>query len=396
MHKNEIKLGLSRLTSKFGDIMFDYGNNFWIASLSHLGQKYLAVYQVAETIVAIIFNMFGGFLADRYNRRKILLWTDFICAIVCVLLSMITSSLLLLYMMIAVNIILAVASSFSGPTYKAYVPNIVEKERVVAFNARLETGIQIVNVGTPIVALSVITHLGVRGALLFDGLSFFISFLFILKIKTPEQNVIREKMAAKEVLRDMAKGIQYIRSEKEILFLLVLSAGVNFFLAGYNYLMPFTNKMLSNTSVYAVMLSYGAVGAIAGAAFITIMKKATVTRLLLFLFFSGTGIALIPGLETLFLSLWAAALANFIFNFFLAAYNIQLISIIQMSVQNEMLGRVFSIVFTVAVLFMPVGTIIISNIPHIIKIESFYFVAFGITLLSLSGLAWSRVARLNK
>lgn len=81
VEKNSLKLLASRAVNKLGDVLYDYGNSSWIASMGSFGQKMLGIYQIVEVVIAIILNPFGGAIADRFRRRKILLWTDGLCAL---------------------------------------------------------------------------------------------------------------------------------------------------------------------------------------------------------------------------------------------------------------------------------------------------------------------------
>ncbi|HEO6885535.1 TPA: MFS transporter, partial [Streptococcus agalactiae] len=111
MNINGIKLLSSRAVSKLGDVLYDYGNSTWIASMGGLGQKILGIYQIVELLVSIVLNPFGGALADRFQRRKILLITDAICAIMCFLLSFIGDDKVMVYGLIVANAILAVSNA---------------------------------------------------------------------------------------------------------------------------------------------------------------------------------------------------------------------------------------------------------------------------------------------
>ena len=71
MNLNGLKLLSSRAINKLGDVLYDYGNSTWIASMGSLGQKFLGIYQIAELLVSMVLNPFGGALADRFKRRKI-------------------------------------------------------------------------------------------------------------------------------------------------------------------------------------------------------------------------------------------------------------------------------------------------------------------------------------
>ena len=108
----------------------------------------------------------------------------------------------------------------------------------------------------------------------------------------------------------------------------------------------------------------------------------SVSALILFLFGTGSVLLLEPVLARtgeLFLCLAPFAL----FGFLLTAFNIQFMSYVQIAVDENYLGRVFSIVFTVAVLFMPLGSFLFSAVLDAGNVDSFYIVGGGIVLLSL-------------
>ena len=54
MEKNSLKLLASRAVNKLGDVLYDYGNSSWIASMGSFGQKMLGIYQIVEVVIAII------------------------------------------------------------------------------------------------------------------------------------------------------------------------------------------------------------------------------------------------------------------------------------------------------------------------------------------------------
>lgn len=89
MTKNEFKLLASRAVNKIGNVVYDYGNSTWIASLGGIGPKYMGYYQLAENLLSLFLNPIGGAVADRFKRRKILLVTDFIGGLMCLFLALI-------------------------------------------------------------------------------------------------------------------------------------------------------------------------------------------------------------------------------------------------------------------------------------------------------------------
>ena len=85
---------------------------------------------------------------------------------------------------------------------------------------------------------------------------------------------------------------------------------------------------------------------------------------------------------------WICLIPFALFGMFLTAFNIQVMSYVQIAVDEKILGRVFSIIFTVAVFFMPLGSFVFSLFVNPENINSFYLVGGGIVLLSLASIIY--------
>ncbi|VJM64455.1 transporter major facilitator family protein [Streptococcus pneumoniae] len=71
--KNEAFLIVSRGISRIGDIMFDFANNTFLAGLNPTSLSLVAVYQSLESVIGVLFNLFGGVIADSFKRKKIII-----------------------------------------------------------------------------------------------------------------------------------------------------------------------------------------------------------------------------------------------------------------------------------------------------------------------------------
>ncbi len=394
MKKNEFKLLASRAVNKIGNVVYDYGNSSWIVSLGPMAQRYLGYYQLAENLISLFLNPIGGAVADRFKRRKILLVTDFVGGLMCLLLALIGTDQIMLYGLISVNAILAISHAFSGTSFRSYVVSLVEKDRLVDFNAKLEVISQIISISSPLLAFLFVDRFGLKPTLLLDSLTFFLSFALLFSIRHQEKHVEgpREAASVGAILRDIREGLLFIFHEKEVFFLLVVAALVNFFIAAYNYLIPFSNHLFSDSSSYASLLSMGAAGSILGALFAKKLFQNSHTNLLLSLALSGIGLALITPLAMFGLPAVIISSGNLIFEFFLTIFNIHFFSMVQKKVPNELLGRVFSSIFTVAVIFMPLATSLMTALPFSVHILT--FAVLGLAILLMSGLAFL-YSRLN-
>ena len=186
---------------------------------------------------------------------------------------------------------------------------------------------------------------------------------------------------------DIIDGFKYLVHKKEIFFLVILSALVNFFLSGYNLLIPYTDVVFKEefTGFYSKILVMEAIGGILGSFIsskIFVELGAKYKILIFFLMLTGISLVLVP-LATLTKNIVCCLLPFLAFGTALTIFNINFMSFVQLNVDEIFLGRVFSIIFTVAVLFMPIGSFFFSFVSDPTNIISFMFVGGGIVILSV-------------
>ena len=395
IRKNEALLWFGGWTSRIGNILFDYANSISIVGAFTGKPWVLALYQSSETVIQIVFNLVGGAKADTGDRKRIAVVTDVLSALICGALSLFVDTGLMAQVMVAANALLALVYAFNSPTYKSLVREVIEKERIGFFNSIAHAGGEIIRVIGPVIGVGLVAVIGVRGALLFDACTFAVSAAAELLLTRADGTAAAGK-ERKNVPAEIAEGFGYLLREKKILFLVILSSLVNFFLAGYNLLLPYTEFMFEGQldHFYSKALVMEAVGGIVGSAVCAgkINRfRDNVQALILFLFATGFVLVLEPVLA-LFSNALLCLIPFALFGATLTAFNIQFMSHVQVAVDENYLGRVFSIIFTVAVLFMPVGSFLFSLLPNAGDVESFYTVGGGIMLLSLSAVLIRRVS----
>lgn len=357
---NSILVISSRTVSRLGDIMFDYANNTFLAGISPNSLILVGIYQSLDTLISIFLNLIGGVVADKVKRKKIIILADLISGLICVGLSLIPVAEWLVFAILITNSILAVLSSFSGPAYKAFTKEIVNKNSISKLNSYLELSVTIIKVIIPLIALALYQLLGVHGVLLLDGLSFLLSSALIFSV-TPitEADVSAATLSVSGVFIDLVEGFKYLVVKKDVFGLMILSAVINFFLAAYNLVLPYSNQMFPKitVSLYAIFLAAEAIGGIVGAWLSGIVNKdLQLGKLIIYLGYGGVCLAVIPVVYLIHPQVIALSLSFALFNMFGTVFNIQLFSYIQQNVDLDYLGRVFGIIFTIAIVFMPFGT----------------------------------------
>ena len=385
MNRYAVQLISRGAVNKIGNMLYDYGNSVWLASMGTIGQTVLGMYQISELVTSILINPFGGVISDRFSRRKILMAADLVCGILCLAISFIRNDSWMIGALILANIVQAIAFAFSRPANKAIITELVEKDELVLYNSRLELVMQVVSVSSPVLSFLVLQFASLRITLVLDALSFFLAFGLVALLPKKEGKTLGEKkLTFKVIFSDIKEGVRYIVKQKEIFFLLVMASSVNFFFAAFNYLLPFSNQLYGVQGSYATILTMGAIGSIAGA-LLASKIKASMEMLLFLLALTGLGV-MIMGFA---LPTYLAFSGNFVCELFMTIFNIHFFTQVQTKVDGEYLGRVLSSIYTLAILFMPIATGLMTWLPSV-HLYSFLIIGLGVVALSFLALGYVR------
>lgn len=350
-NKNILLMLVQGQTTNFGNIIFDYANKVLIANLATKSSFFMMLYQSSESIIQLLLNLFAGHFADFNERKKTLIITDLIAGIVTFLLFLFYNPQNI-WTFIAVNIILAILFSFNRPTYKAIVRDLLSQEGIYRYNSLSKILSEVVAVSAPLLSVFVIQQFGFKYGMLINSLSFFVSAF----CESHFQTIFRSETKKVNLFKGIREGFNYVVSDKSLLVILVASAFLNFLDAIYAFYLPFTSSFSGFVHIYAFILIAQSFGSIVGALLAGLYKKqlgpkeffhlllpASIALLLLGFFHSSQIVVLL-----LFGS----------FTFCVTVFNINLMSYLQISVDSEFLGRVFSIIFMISGLFIPFGSFV--------------------------------------
>ncbi|MGC3941153.1 MFS transporter [Streptococcus koreensis] len=378
MNRHAVQLISRGAITKIGNMLYDYGNSVWLASMGTIGKTVLGIYQISELVTGILVNPFGGVISDRFSRRKILMTTDLVCGLLCLAISFIRNDCWMIAALIFANIVQAIAFGFSRPANKAIITEVVEKEEIVTYNAHLELVLQVVSVSSPVFSFLVLQFASLHATLLLDAMTFFIAFVLVAFLpKEESQFQEKHRLTRKDIFSDIKEGLDYIWHQKDIFFLLLVASGVNFFFAAFEFLLPFSNRLYGVNGAYATILTLGAIGSILGA--LVANKIASSMKTLLFLLIMAGGGVFMMGLP---LPPYFSFSGNLVCEFFVTIFDIHVFTQVQTKVEDDYLGRVLSTIYTLAVLFMPIAKGLMTWLPSV-QVESFLLIGAGVILFSL-------------
>jgi MFS family permease len=251
------RLWSSGLISYFGSMITYVALPFQIKELTN---SYIAVglMGAVELIPLIIFGLYGGVLADRVDRRKMIFITEF--ALMIMTFSLFINSQLAKPSLIWIYIVAGSFAALDGlqrPSADAILPRLVGHDDLPSASALMSLRWQTGVITGPALAGILLATTGIGTAYLVDVITFAISLLFIARVKSV-------KPTSKEsapTISAMVEGIKYATSRKDLLGTYLVDLAAMFF-AMPNALFPFWADQLDATWALGLFYAAGTIGSV--------------------------------------------------------------------------------------------------------------------------------------
>ncbi len=236
----------------------------------------------------VIITPFGGVLADRLKRQKILIYGDLIATLFTGILALILTfalhSLWLAYIFI---FLLASITSLCHPAFQGFIPHIAEKNEYAKVNSMIANVDNLILLLGPLCSGILIAVFGGTISLYINALSFLLSVLLVSNIKPKiiEQLKTNAKITFANIFSDLHQGFNYAMKEPTIKYGCILfifsNFGINIFYANFMYYL-ITYLHLDATHVgYTIAIT--GVGSIIGALIAPqFISRYTAGRIILF------------------------------------------------------------------------------------------------------------------
>lgn len=228
----------------------------------------IALVGIAGVVPRIVFGIFAGTLADRYNRLRLMIAADAFRAATMILLAagLFVFGFQLPVVLLAV-FILGMGQSLFRPAINSFLPQIVPKEQLGAANGLFTAAQEVTSViGSPLGGI-LIAVVGVAATFLVNGASYVASGLMIVFVSLSLPSSVRprapERASRPSFLQQLRGGFTYINGERGLLKLTIASFGANFFLSlFFTFLVVYVSVVLAQGAFV-----YGILGAAGGAGF---------------------------------------------------------------------------------------------------------------------------------
>jgi predicted MFS family arabinose efflux permease len=326
-------------TSSIGTWMQIVAQGWLIYRLSH-SARLLGLDQFLAGLPIFLFTIIGGVVADRSERRKILLVSQWVqMASAATLTILVAMGLTHVWPILCLSFVSGLAQAFGGPAYSALIPTLVETEDMP--NAIALNSIQFnlaVTVG-PALAGITLARLGEKWCFGLNALSFLAPIISLSMISSrfvPENT-------KQSMVKSLTQGIRFVWQHGSMVGLIVLAFLMTFLgMPMRTYIPVFVKDIFHRgPETYGNLLSLMGVGSICGSLVIAglgnMRRKGQFALLMLILL--GAGIAVFSLSKSLPLSYATLAVVGAS----MMAVFATVTSLVQLIITNEMRGRVMSV-----------------------------------------------------
>ena len=348
------RLFLGRVISAVGDKFFSIAIAWWVLSTAGENSKFhLGLIMAVNVLPVIVFGPLLGTLSDRSNKRRVMLSADAARGLlVLALAALLRSGRLNLYWLYSICFLISGFGPLFESAVAASIVTLTSPEKMPQAVAADSSVLQLSNVVGSALGSVLMAAVGVAGAFLFNAAGYAASFAAVWGIKTglePQERV------DSSFIGEFKEGLAYTFGNKPVLWLILTFATFNFFVSPILILIPMIVKFTLKESVtwLAIFETFFALGSAALAVSLS-FKKAYGniygwffgSLLLMGLSFGGLYFA---GNKYAVCGLLFAAGAS------LGAGNTVAITLFQTIVPDEMKGRFFSVLTTLAYAVMPLA-----------------------------------------
>ena len=364
--KNFTLLILGQLTSLFGNFILKLALSMYVLEATGSAAIFAGILSAA-TIPTILLSPLGGILADRADRRNIMVALDALTGVSVLCAALFLSENNAIVVISTLLIILSILGAFETPTVQACIPTMLQGDNIMKGNAVVNQVASLSYLIAPMLGGVLYAMLGLKPVMYASVVCFFITALFECFIKLSYQRIQNQGGVLQIVKQDFLSSMQYITKEQtSISKMLLLTALSRFFVMGITIVgLPFLVRTVLgfNPKYYGAAESALAVATILGSIVAGILaEKLKIHKLSVLL--ASMGIFIIPAGIVFILPVnamikYGVTVVSFCgMQAVISIFSIFAVSLIQQRTPNHLIGKVMAYTSTVTLCVQPIGQIV--------------------------------------
>jgi len=359
---------LGQIVSMFGASLVRFALSLYVLDITGRADIFSIVYAISN--IPRILMPLGGAIADRFNRRNLMVIYDFSSSFIVLCLFLLMAEGKPSVVMIGVvMVLLSIISAMYTPAVNASIPLLVAENKIENANGIVTAVKSLSDVVAPILGGILYKIIGINALIILSCIAFFLSAVMEIFIKIPFMKRVQEWNIARTIIKDMKEGLKYVVREPFILKAVILAGLLNLILSPILFVgapIILRETMQSTDTMYGLGLGLISFAAILGALTIGMFTKRlrmnTLYRwlIVLALLLLPIAIAVMPFMLKLgyYPSFIVFMLGIIPIAVILMLLDIFIISKVQKKTPNENLGKVMAIVMAVAQCAAPIGQVI--------------------------------------
>ena len=362
-HRNFQLFFVGQLVSLIGTWMQSTAQ-LWLVYRLTKSAALLGVFGFANQIPILLLASVGGYVGDRYNRHRGVIWTQTAAMILAFLLAALTLTGAIhdsrgAWVIIFIAFLVGIVNAFDVPIRQAFLVQMVGKEdlpNAIALNSSIFNGARVVG---PAIAGFAIAWLGEGWCFFLNGVSFLAVIVALLAMR-----IERVEPAAQDgsALKQLAEGFRFAMSDLPIRSVLLLLSLLSLLGLQYSVLLPiFANDILrGGIRAMGILMSSAGVGALVGA----LHFAARTSYKGLARWIAGTSAVCSVGLILFSQSrlFWLSVIVLFFVGFCATVQMAATNTIVQRRVPDELRGRVMAVYATMFMGVQPVGALLAGGV----------------------------------
>jgi len=347
----------SQAVSTLGTAMTSFALIIWVYEQKGTASS-ITLLSICSLVPSILFSFVAGTLADRWDKKRIMLLADTVAAVGTVtVLVLHTTNNLQIWHLYVINFLLSFMNAFQGPASYVATTLLATREHYVRVSGLYAFSGSIVTILAPALGSALLAFGDLKLVLFIDLATFAVAFVILLFfIKIPKiANTTDE--AKESFVKSCSAGINFLREHSALLRIILFFSFINFIakMGGYGMLPALIlGRTNGNQISLGIVEAAVGIGALAGSIIVTLMKPAK-SRTWIVFFACGLSFLLGDVGQGLSRSLVLWVITAFASNLPLPFVNANLTAIMRTKVPVEMQGRVFSARDTIQYSTIPIG-----------------------------------------
>lgn len=346
----------------------------------------------------ILLTPIGGIIADRVNKRNVMVTLDFAAAFLMLAFFLLLGKVDLVVLLIITLMLLYSIQGAYQPTVQASMPLLQGKEHLLTANAIINQVSSLAGLLAPIIGGILFGLWGLPPIIVVSGICFFLSAVMEIFITIPYTRIPKQQSVLKIVRQDFSASFSFMRNEKPVIMKSIwIISGFNLFLSAMIIVsMPvlITQTLKMSDQLYGYSQGALAAGGLVGGIFVGLFAQKMNVKNVYLLLLAGsvlllpTAAALCLGLPP-FITYLVISVSCFLMMSVATMVTVQLLTFIQGETPAHLTGKVLSLVMALAMCAQPLGQAVYGILFDVFQTAP-YVIVFGAAVISGGIAIWSK------